>query len=275
MHQYTQIRLSGKGLGDDRSPMYNSADMAEVRRIHPSNRDRLAGLINEGAVLDAMAGYYALHHPEDRVKLFGFYPNDEPPTAFLVLAQTGFDLFRPLALPFVGHGEAMDALLRFGLEPRRPVVLDIPVEQRDWAERSVSLRAPAVAEIYRVEADRFEPMINVLITEVSTSTGWPRFEIQSRAGGRASAGVNWLGPRHAEIYIDADEEAHKRRFDQSLLATISGRLMEARKIPLLRVGDKDTERAARAMEVGYRPTGVRMVSAQAALNPDSTAGELD
>jgi hypothetical protein len=220
-----------------------------------------------------MAGYYALHHPEDRVKLFGFYPNDEPPTAFLVVAQTGYDLFRPLALPFTGHAEAMEALLRFGLKPRRPVLLDLPVEQREWAEEVVSMADPAVTEIYRVEPDRFEPMINVLITEVTTSTGWPRFEIQSRSGGKASAGVNWLGPRYAEIYIDADEEAGRRRFDQSLLATITGRLMEARKIPLLRVPDNDSQRAAKAMEVGYRPTGVRMVSAQAVLKPSRTEGE--
>jgi hypothetical protein len=249
--------------------MYNFAAMPEVRSIHPSKRDRLAHLINERAVFDAMAGYYALHHPADRVSLYGFYPNDDQPTAFLVVAQTGLDLFRPLAIPFAGHAEPLMSLLRSGLKPGRPVLIDLPIEQRDWAQEAVSLEAPHINEIYRLDPDRFELLINVLIMEISTPTGWPRFEIQSRRGDRASAGVNWLGPYYAEVYVDADEAALSRNFGQSLLATITGRLLEAGKIPLLRIAGDDVERVAVAINIGYRPTGVRTLAAQAMLKPDA------
>lgn len=215
-----------------------------------------------------MAGYYALHHPPDRVSLYGFYPNDDPPTAFLVLAQTGLDLFRRLAIPFVGHAEPLVSLLRSGLKEGRPVLVDLPIEQRDWAQEAVTFESPRINEIYRLDPDRFEPLINVLITEVSTPTGWPRFEIQSRRGDRASAGVNWLGPHYAEVYVDADEAARSRNFGQSLLATITGRLLEAHKIPLLRIPDDGVARVAAAINIGYRPTGVRMLSAQASLKPE-------
>jgi hypothetical protein len=244
--------------------------MPEVRSIHISKRDRLAHLINERAVFDAMAGYYALHHPADRTSLCGFYPNDDPPTAFLVIAQTGLDLFRPLAIPFTGHAEPMVSLLQFGLKPGRPVLIDLPIEQRDWAEQTVALDSPRINEIYRLDPNRFEPLINVLITEVSTPTGWPRFEIQSRRGERASAGINWLGPHYAEVYVDVDKAARGRNFGQSLLATITARLLAANKIPLLRIPDDGVERVAAAINVGYRPTGVRTVSAQATLRPEAS-----
>ena len=103
--------------------------MSEVLRVAPSERYRLAPLLDPRLPQDAMVAYYGLQHPADRVVVYGYYQVAHAPSGFLALAQTGYDLFRPLAVPFVGSPVALQALLKVALQHGRPVMLHLPAEQ--------------------------------------------------------------------------------------------------------------------------------------------------
>jgi hypothetical protein len=209
-----------------------------------------------------MAAYYAFNHPPNRVKLYGFYPNEYPPTGFLALAQTGLDLFRPLVVPFVGHPEALKALIQAVIRPERPALLYLPLEQRVWIEESVELTQVQPSELMRIDPNRFEPLINVLMVRSTTPTGLTRFEIRSQTGVHAFAGINWKGNRFAEVYVGGDPEARDRQFLKSVLAAITKDLFDEGRLALFRVEEGDTRAMVEAMEIGYRTTGIRVLTAQ-------------
>jgi hypothetical protein len=242
--------------------------MATVRSIPSSERDQLSRLLNPRLASDATAAYYALTHPGERVRLLAYCPGDGPPTGFLALARTGFDLFRPLAIPFVAHAAGLAALLKAGLSPSEPVILCLPVGHREWAEAIVEMGEGQTAELLRLDPSALEPIINVLVETSLTPDGEPRYEIRSRQEGRVSAGVNWRGEHFAEVYVEVETSPKVHGFTRSVLAAMAGQLLRERKIPLLRVTEEQPVVRAEALQLGYKPTGVRMDYAQAQLRQD-------
>lgn len=228
-------------------------------------------MLDDRSAADAMAGYYALHHPADRVTLYTFQPTRASIIGFLALARTGLDLFRPLAIPFIASPRGLTALLSAALKPNRPVVLQLPREQRAWAEEVVDLSDVQVAEVLRLDLREFEPIINVLVVESRSPGGWPRYEIRSGDTVYVAAGLNWKGPTFAEVYLDVDPSVRGRGFGKSVLAAIAGRLLGESLIALYRVADDDLTGRAEAEALGFRPTGLRILTAQAALRePEET-----
>ena len=252
-------------LGDETACGYNPRSMAQVRPIAPEDRMQLATLLDRRSAADATAGYYALHHAASKVKLFGYYANDNAPSGFLAMASTGLDLFRPVALPFAGQPYPLIALLREGLRSGRPALLHLPVDQRGWVEGVLEVDEPQVLELLRLSPQEFEPLINVLVVEALTPTGWPRYEIRSRDNVVAAAGLNWMGEYFAEVYLEVQPEARERRLGESVLAAIVARLLGERRVPLYRVESGDNEAQMEAAALGFRPTGVRTVIGNAVL----------
>lgn len=212
-----------------------------------------------------MAAYYALRHPADRLNLYAYYPTNSGVNGFLVIARTGLDLFRPLAVPFVAQPAALAALLRAGLEPGRPVVLHLPLEQRSWAEATVDLSEVRVTELLRLDLRQFEPIVNVLVVESRTPGGWPRYEIRSGEVLRVAAGLNWKGPGFAEVYLEVEPAMRGQGYAESVLAAIAGRLLAESVVALYRVEDEDPFARMEAEQLGFRPTGIRALTAQAIL----------
>jgi GNAT superfamily N-acetyltransferase len=245
--------------------------MSEVRRLQPAERNELAALLDERSAADAMAAYYGLHHPADRLSLYVYQPTRGGLRGFLAVAQTGLDLFRPLAVPFVGQREGLAELLRAGLRPGRPVVLHIPVEQRPWALEVAELSDVRPAELLRLDMRRLRPLLNVLVVESQSPNGWPRYEIHAADGSVAAAGLNWKGPRFAEVYLDLDPKAKGRGFGASVLAAITRRLIEEKISPLYRVAVDDLEARAAAEELGFTPTGIQTLTCQAVLRSQPIA----
>ena len=237
--------------------------MADVRRIPPSQRHILSGLLDPRSVSDALAAYYGLLHPVERVALFGFFPGNHVPSGFLALARTGMDLFRPLAVPFVGTVHAMTALLRVALEPSRPVLLHVPLEQRSWVEEVAELTDTKPIDLLRLDTARYRPVINVLVVETAAPGGWPRFEIRSGEDAVAAAGVNWIGTSYAEIYLEVAEVAMGRGFGRSVLSALASRLVADGKVPIYPVTEDDWPTVMEAEELGFRRTGDRRWMAQA------------
>ncbi len=212
-----------------------------------------------------MAAYYALHHPSDRVAVFAYYASNGVPSAFLAVARTGLDLFRPLAIPFVAQAAGMEALLRAGLQAGRPVLLHAPLEQRPWVEAAAELSNVRVFELFRLDLRAFEPIVNVLVVETRTPAGWPRYEIRSGEVVHVAAGLNWKGPVFAEVYLDVSPDVRGRAFGRSALAAIAGRLLGESIVALYRIPDDDPIGRAEARRLGFRSTGLRTFEAQALL----------
>lgn len=234
--------------------------MADTRQLPISQRSDLRRLLDVRSPHDAMAAYYGLLHPGDRTNLYGYYSSNGTLTGFLAEARTGFDLFRPLLVPFVAQEEALQALLSAALPPLRPAVLALPFEQRSWIGESFIHLPNSVTEIYRLDPASFHPVLNVLVSEHTSPDGWPRYEIRSQDDQVvASAGFNWIGDHFGEIYLEAQALVRKQRFTRSLLAAICGRLMVDKKIALYRIASEETALREEAIQVGFRPTGMRVL----------------
>ncbi len=239
--------------------------MAEVRRIAPEDRNQLAGLLDPRSVADALPAYYALSHPADRVALFAYYHSPNVPSGFVVLARTGFDLFRPLAVPFVATPMGLAALLGAALEPARPVILTLPIEQREWVQDVADLGNALVLDLLRVDSRSYAPILNVLVVEATAPGGLPRYEIRSGGVTHAAGGLNWIGDLYAEVYLEVSPEATGKPYGKSVLSAITGRLLAEGKVALLRLEESNVAGHVDAYEIGFRRTGERSIVGQAML----------
>jgi hypothetical protein len=238
---------------------YNPRSMGQVRPISTEDRNLLASLLDRRSAADATAAYYALHHPASKVKLYGYFATNDKPSGFLAMANTGLDLFRPVAVPFAAQPFPLIALMREGLGRGRPALVHLPADQMVWIEGVLEWEDARTLELMRLSPQEFEPLINVLVVEALTPTGWPRYEIRSRDTVVAAAGLNWMGEYFAEVYLEVQPEARERRLGESVLAAIVSRLLSERRVPLYLIEAGDNEALLEASALGFRPTGVRTV----------------
>ena len=229
-------------------------------------------MLNLHAPADATAAYYALDHPDARVELFVEYAGNGAPRGFLALAQTGYDLFRRLAVPFAAHPLGLVRLLQEGLRPapfqgaaRQPVLLLLPMEQESWVEGLLHLSESRVLDVFRLHTSHFQPVLNVMVVAAEGPDGGSRFEIRSVSGAHASSGTNWRGPHYAEVYVETDDDARARGFSRSVLAAMAGQLLAERRVALYRIDELDAAGQAEAFEVGFRRSGERSMLVQAVL----------
>ncbi len=85
--------------------------MSTYQVIDAKDRAVLESLLNQRAASDAISTYYALEHPARKVQLYACLGSGGKPSSFLVIAQTGMDLFRTLVLPFVVSAEVLNQLM--------------------------------------------------------------------------------------------------------------------------------------------------------------------
>jgi len=241
--------------------------MSRVHEINTADRKQLAPLLNVDAVSDALATYCALHHPAEKLKLIVSSDGSGKPNGFLAIAQTGMDLFRPIAVPFVASPNIFQELLRVALKAGQPVLLYLPLDQRDWLMDDLVLTETRITELLRIDPMSFRPIVNVLVFEVFTPSGLPRYEIRTKSGSYAAAGINWLGERFAEVYLEADHEAQVRGLSLAVLSAISNHLIEESRIPLFRSDDTNKLGYDELLSIGYRATGSRTLITQILFKP--------
>jgi hypothetical protein len=237
--------------------------MNHIKRLEPSDRDKLSSLLNLRSASDAILAYYGLEHPINRVKIFVRYSESNRPTGFVIVAQTGLDLFRPLVLPNIISEEALGSLLGEALNPMQPILLALPLEQRTWAEKFLEISNSNVSELLRLEGNSFNPLINVLVAPNRGADGLMRFEINAQSGARAAAGINWQGESFAEVYVETDQESVRRKFADSVLSALCQYLLERKMLPLLRY-DGSVHMAFESLnQMGFVSTGSRILMGQA------------
>jgi len=244
--------------------------MTSVQLIPHEERRKLLNLVDVHSISDAMAAYYGLDHPGERVSIFGYYPTDKVLSGFIAIASTGLDLFKPLVIPFAATNEAIRALIAAALEPGRPYLIYLPNEQSESLIGLAEIEPIAVTNLLRLETSRFQPLMNVLVQKNESPDGSPRFEIQSRGEGHAASGINWRSPQSAEIYVESDSSGYRRGFTKSVLAALIQDLIQEKIRILFRVADDDYSAFEDAFDLGFSPTNVRTLFAQIYLNRDAS-----
>lgn len=233
-----------------------------------SLRASLRPLLDERSPADALACYYAFHHPDDRTELFvhGADMGAGRADGFLVRARTGLDLFRPLVTFRALTEEAARTLFREGLPPGRPVYLTVPDALAGWTSKYLAVTDAELHRIYRLDPRRHQPEINVLVLTSSGADGSPRCEIRSGDNVGAAAGVNWQSPGFAEVYVYTDPAARGRGWGRSVVSAVVGMVLKSGRVPLYVVAESNDASIRLAEAVGFEDTGLREYVGQAVRN---------
>ena len=235
----------------------------ELERVRP----RVRPLLDTRSPADALASYYALHHAADRSELFVQPENaadsNAPLTGFLVRARTGLDLFRPL-VTFRAQNEAdAAALFERGLMPGRPAYLTVPVALAPWANKHLAVTDAELHRVYRLNPQRYQPILNVLAVTSNGADGLPRVEIRSGERAGAVAGINWQSPDFAEVYVYTDPAVRGRGWGKSVVASLVGQISHSGRTPLYVVAESNEYSIRLAEAVGFDDTGHREYVGQA------------
>jgi ribosomal protein S18 acetylase RimI-like enzyme len=226
-------------------------------------RAPLRALLDPRSPADALAVYYALHHPPERTTLVTASETGGRVIGFLVRARTGLDLFRPLVTLRARDEATVAALVREGLPAGQPVYLTVPLALGPWLNKQLTISDAEVHRLYLLRAERHQPILNVLTLTSRDATGAPRCEI--RPGGElgAVAGVNWQSPDFAEIYVYTDPAARGRGWGKSVVSTLAGLVLKSGRTPLYVVAESNDYSIRLAEAVGFEDTGFREYVAQA------------
>lgn len=224
-----------------------------------AQRDLLRPVLDDHSPADALAVYYALYHDTNRTAIF-LYP--EPADAagtsgFLVRAQTGQDLFRPLVTYRAPSPEVALKLFREGLQAGRPYYFTVPLDLAGQVNKHLRVSDPAIHRVYQLAWEHYQPIINVFVTRVTAPDGLSRYEVRRGDRAYASAGVNWHSPRYAELYVYVDPSVRGRGWGKSVVASATGELLNAGLIPLYVVAEDNLASIRTAEAVGYVDTGLR------------------
>jgi len=232
-------------------------------------------LLREREAADAMAVYYAFYHPDEKTTLVVPPATDgRGADGYVALSRTGIDLFRPLVtmrLPTDRDPGAMQPavdLLRLALGSGQPAIISAPDRYLPLLRALFDVQSEERLRLYALEARRFEPTINVLVTRSAGPGNLPRFTIRSSQSGVeevvASASLNWQSPQFGEIAVSTRAQFRRQGWGRSVVAALSQHLLDSGRTPLYVVADDNEASIQLAQSVGYTDTGVREVLLQAA-----------
>jgi RimJ/RimL family protein N-acetyltransferase len=235
----------------------------------PTSLDQLRSvvrsLLDERSTADALAAYYALHHPADRTELFvqPGEPSGGPPRGFLVRARTGMDLFRPLVTGRLRDDETARALFERGLIPGRPVYLTLPEAEARWANKYLQVTDAELHCIFRYAPEKYQSEINVLVVTSTGPDGLAHCEIRASDRAGAVAGINWQSPRYAEVYVYTEPAVRGRGWGKSVVKVLVGLILKSGRLPLYVVAESNEYSIRLAEAVGFIDTGQREFVGQA------------
>jgi GNAT superfamily N-acetyltransferase len=228
-------------------------------------RQSIQHLLSPHSPGDALASYYALHHPDDRTTLL-VHKNKGRADGFITICRTGIDLFRPLlTLKTENHTVAAE-LLESALPPKAAAIIAVPLDMAPVIEAFFTISGETPVQVYQLERKNFEPIINVLVTRAPTPGGGPRFVVREQSFDRgaqpkgptiATAGINWRSPQYADIYVHTEHRARGRGLGKSVVSSLCNWLLEQNITPLYSAGEDNQQSIALARGLGFHPTGFK------------------
>lgn len=231
-------------------------DLQDLNELNEKRR-AIRPLLSPGDPADALASYYGLWHDPRRTQLTLHHGAQHRADGFVVVAQTGADLFRPLVILHAPSQETARSLLRSALQPNRPYHLIVPVTLAPAVRDTLEITRSSLTHVYRLDPTRFEPVINVLVQRVDRPEGTLRFQIESQGEVMAMAGTNWRSPAFAEIFVYVHPRGRGRGWGKSVVSACTAALLDERVRPLYAV-EEDNEASVRIAEsLGFVDTGLR------------------
>jgi len=239
-------------------------------------------LINERVPADALAAYYALYHPDNKTELFLMTGVNDQVKGYICLSRTGMDLFRPLMtmrLPAAARGafdpQLAATLLYSALPSGTALILNTPSTYDPIISALFDIQSQQHLKLMALDSRRFEPIVNVLVTESESYNGLPRYLVRLNSGTgltdtgeiAASAGLNWQSPHFAEIYVHTKPAYRRRGFGRSVVAAVVRKVLADGKVPLYSVGVENEASITLAESVGFFDTGLVDILYEATLKP--------
>ncbi|HEX6386349.1 MAG TPA: GNAT family N-acetyltransferase [Anaerolineae bacterium] len=236
-------------------------------------RRSIRHLLDERAPAAAMAVYFAFYHPDDKTQLYTYPSGSDRADGYVALSRTGIDLFRPLVtwrLPPADVGASAD-LIHQALAPGAPVILNTAERYFPLAQALFDIQTEEHLRLFVLDPRRFEPIINVLVTQDSSPNNLPRFVVRPTQIGRtevaAASVLNWQSPYFAEISVHTDPKYRRRGWGQSVVAAMVQYLLDNGRIPLYAAAEQNAASIQLAQRVGFVDSGVREVVIQGTLKP--------
>jgi FR47-like protein len=228
-------------------------------------RRQIQTLLDDRSPADAFTAYYALHHDPKRTQIHIHSDANQQVDGFLVRAQTGLDLFRPVVVMRAATDQVAADLLHQGLIPARPYYLVAPLTLSQAINNTVAMTDAEVLCVYRLDPNLFSPLLNVLVVSNPSPDGSPRFEIVQGDSVMAAAGVNWRSPHFAEVYVYTKSEARGRGWGKAVVSAVCVDLLKSGLHPLYVVHEQNTASIQLADSLGFKDTGAREYAGQVIL----------
>ena len=233
-----------------------------------NQRRSIRPLLNERDPADALAAYYAFYHPDVRSHLIIQQGETGQITGYLAISRTGMDLFKPLVtlrLPSDDLDGGLELITK-ALPEGSAVILYAPSKYGPLLKALFDIETDEQHHLLVLDQNRFEPIINVLVTQATSPDGLPRFIIRSQKDpGQvvAAAGLNWQTRYFAEISVHTSPGERRQGWGRSVVAAISHHLLQNGRTPLYVTSERNQASLQLAESVGFRDSGKRMIFAQA------------
>jgi RimJ/RimL family protein N-acetyltransferase len=238
-----------------------------------ARRRALRHLLDERSPTDAIASYYALHHPDAKTQLLTIPTDADRAAGYVAISRTGMDLFRPLVtlrLPLADMAASRD-LIHQALLPKTAVILIAPLSYRPLLHALFEIQVEEQLRLFTLDRSRFEPIINLLVTQTTGPNDLPRFIIRNNNSRErevvASAGLNWQSPTFAEISVNTRPEHRRRGWGRSVVAAMVQHVLGNGRSPLYIVSEHNSPSLQLAQQVGFVDSRIRLLLLQAVLRP--------
>ena len=231
-------------------------------------RQSIRPLLNERVPADALASYYAFYHSDTRTHLVLHQGEAAQTTGYLAISRTGMDLFRPLVTLRLPPGDLSGGLdlITKALPEGSDVILYAPAKYEPLLKALFDFESDEQVRLLVLDQNRFEPVINVLVTQATSPDGLPRFVIRSQTDpGQvvAAAGLNWQTRYFAEISVLTSPGERRQGWGRSVVAAMIHHLLQNGRTPLYVSGERNQASLQLAESIGFLDSGERMIFAPA------------
>jgi GNAT superfamily N-acetyltransferase len=155
------------------------------------------------------------------------------------------------------------------IQPETAVIIQAPADYLPLLQALFDVQTIEKLHLYTLNRTRFEPVINVLVTQNTGPNGLPRFVVRSQQDEQviASAGINWQSPAYASLSVNTDAAHRRQGLGVSVLSAIVGYVLENGRLPLYEVAANNTASQTLAQQTNFSNTGTDKVLLQAVLKP--------
>lgn len=235
-------------------------------------RQAIRPLLDERNPADGLSSYYAFYHAPDRTRIVTTPRGASRATGYVAVSRTAIDLFRPLVTLHLPPDDMHTAveLIHSALPAGTAVLINAPARYEALLGGVFDFQSVERLQLLRLDAARFEPIINVLVAQSTGANGLTRFIIRNRGGDNevvASSGINWQTPYFAELSVHTSAGYRRQGWGRSVVSAMAHYVLESGRVPLYAVSAENEASNQLASSLGFVDTGAEQLFLQATLRP--------